>query len=385
MERVLEIALAYPRFPHRESFFEGVLKYANEHGRSWSYITGLESLSMSVLDLVGWPGDGVLAAICTEEEAACAASLPIPVVNISCALDKTPVPRCAADFVAMGKIAAAHLLDKGFQSFAYYGLTDVGYSNQRRQGFEERLKESGFEPAVYLSKPTFRLGGSEWLQQNRQLAEWMLGLKRPVGLFAVSDYRARQVLDACRLVGLKVPEEVAIVGVDNERIICDHVHPTLTSIARNNLLEGYRAAELLDRMIQGEDVPLEAEPVSPLEIVERDSTATFAVSDPRLRDALNYLHLHIEDPLSIDEVTRHAGVSRRWLEYAFRDALGETPYQYLRRQRLAHARRLLASEPGAKIYNVAQRSGFTSAKQLTIAFHQDFGMSPREYRRAAQS
>jgi LacI family transcriptional regulator len=385
VEKVLEIALAYPRFPHRESFFEGVLKYANDTKRNWSYITGLESLSMSVLDLVGWPGDGVLAALFTEEEAACAASLPIPVVNISCGLKVSPVPRCTADFKAMGDLAATHLLDKGFQSFAYFGLADVGYSVQRLEGFAARIAKAGFKPSVFLSKPTFRLAGSDWLQQNHQLAEWLLGLNRPIGLFAVSDYRARQVLDACRLVGLKIPEEVAIVGVDNERIICDHVHPTLTSIARNNQLEGYRAAETLDRLIQGEEVSLEQDSIPPLEIVERASTATFAVSDPRLRNALNYLHLHIEDPLSIDDVTRHAGVSRRWLEYAFREALGESPYQYLRRQRLAHARRLLANEPTAKIYNVAQRSGFTSAKQLTIAFHQDYGMSPRDYRRAAQS
>jgi LacI family transcriptional regulator len=215
------------------------------------------------------------------------------------------------------------------------------------------------------------------------LADWLLQLKRPVGLLATSDYRARQVIDACRLAKLPIPEDVALVGVNNDRLICDHARPRLTSVARNYQQEGYRAAELLDALLRGEHVPLEREAVPPTEVVERDSTATFAVGDPRLRDALGYLHLHLGDPLSIEDLTRHAGVSRRWLEYAFRAALGETPYQYLRRQRLAQARRLLTSEPGAKIYHIAQRSGFASAKQLTIAFHQDFGMSPRDYRRAA--
>jgi transcriptional regulator GlxA family with amidase domain len=109
------------------------------------------------------------------------------------------------------------------------------------------------------------------------------------------------------------------------------------------------------------------------------------VSDSRLRDALAFLHQHIEKPITIDQIKEHAGVSRRWLEYAFRDVLGETPYQYLRRQRLALARRLLAEEPSAKVYSIAQQAGFSSAKQLAIAFQQDFGMSPREYRRSTQS
>jgi LacI family transcriptional regulator len=385
MERAQEIALAFPRGTHQEAFIEGVLSYAKDHHRNWSYITALESLSMSVLDLVGWPGDGVLAALNTQKEAECASLLEIPVVNMSSALRDTPVPRCIVDNYAIGVIAADHLIGKGFRSYAFYGLTDVEYSNERRRGFDLQLAKSGFTCDVFLSTPTFRLRGSGWLKQNSLLAEWLQGNNLPLGLFAVSDYRARQSLDACRMAGLKVPEDVAIVGVDNEHVICEHVYPTLTSIARNDRLEGYRAAELLDRLINKEVVSGEQPPIPPLEIVERDSTATFAVSDERLREALAYLHQRLSESVSIDEVTAHARVSRRWLEYAFRDALGETPYQYLRRQRLALARRLLIDEPKTKIYAIARRSGFTSAKQLAIAFQQDFSVSPREFRQSAQT
>ena len=224
------------------------------------------------------------------------------------------------------------------------------------------------------------------MTHNHELAEWLENLPKPLGLFAVSDYRARQALDACRNSGLRVPEEVAIVGTGNEDLVCGHVQPTLTSVARNNFLQGYRSAELLDQLMRGEEVPGELLPIPPLEIVERDSTRTFAVSDPRLREALEYLHDHLHEPLfSIDDITRQASVSRRWFEYAFRDALGETPYQYLRRQRLARAKRLLVEEPKTKIYKIAQNSGFSSAKQLAMTFQQDFGMSPREYRRVSKS
>ena len=381
-----EIALAFPRGGHLELLIEGVLSYVREKRLYWCYVTALESNTMTVLDLVDWPGDGVIAAINTQEEADCASSLEVPVVNVSSALPNPPLQSCVIDNRALGDLAADHLISKGFRSYAYCGLEDTEYSNQRGDGFMSRIASAGFGCETFLSLPSYHIKGSDWLRQNQVLAEWLQGLEKPLGLFAVSDYRSRQVLDACRLAGLKVPEDVAIIGTGNEELVCEHVYPTLTSIARNNHLQGYRSAELLHRLMLGEEVSDELTPIPPLEVVERDSTSVFAVSDPRLRGALEYLHDHLHDPLfTIDHITKHAGVSRRWLEYAFSDALGETPYQYLRRQRLARARRLLVEEPKTKIYQVAQSSGFSSAKQLAMTFQQDIGMSPREYRRAAQS
>ena len=381
-----EIALAFPRGGHLELLIEGVLSYERERELNWCYITALEFRMITPLDLVDWKGDGVLAAINTEEEAACAETLGIPIVNISSALGKSPVPCCVIDNYAMGVMAAEHLLSKGFRSYAYLGLKEVEYSTLRYRGFSDKLAEAGFSCVPFESYPTYRYKTNDWLLQNHELAEWLDSLEKPLGLFAVSDYRARQAMDSCRLVGLKIPEEVAVVGTGNEDLVCEHVHPTITSIARNNHLQGYRAAELLDNLMQGKPHLVDPAPIPPLEIVERDSTQTFAVADPRLRQALEYLHDHLHEPLfSIEDVTRQAGVSRRWLEYAFRDSLGETPYQYLRRQRLARARRLLVEEPKTKIYKIAQCSGFSSAKQLAMTFQQDFGMSPREYRRSSQS
>src|SRR4029077_14097752 len=128
MQQIREIALAFPRGAHQEVFIDGVLRYAAERECNWSYITAPESLSLSVLDLVGWPGDGILAALNTAQEATCAASLSIPVVNISSALLRPPVPRSIVDNRAIGALAAAHLVAKGFQAYAFYGLSDVQYS-----------------------------------------------------------------------------------------------------------------------------------------------------------------------------------------------------------------------------------------------------------------
>ncbi|MBN1851433.1 MAG: DNA-binding transcriptional regulator [Pirellulales bacterium] len=382
MSQVTEIALAFPRGAHQEVFIGGVLRYAQKHACSWSYITAPESLSISVSDLVGWPGDGILAALNTPAEAKCAESLPMPIVNVSSALTHSPVPSSIVDNHAIGALAAEHLISRAFSVYAFYGLSDVEYSKNRLEGYKAKLASAGYQSIDFMVSPTFGLHSNLWLQQHKVLAEWLSSLPTPCGLFAVTDYRARQVLDACRRVELRVPEQIAVMGVDNEQVICEHAYPTLTSVARNDQMEGYRAAELLHRLLRGEKVLERQQVIPPLEVVERQSTETFAVSDERLRTALAFLHQHIEDPITIDEISKYADVSRRWLEYAFRDAMGKTPYQYLRCQRLARAKRLLAEEPNAKIYSIARRTGFSSGKQLTLTFQQQFGMSPREYRRS---
>ena len=155
--------------------------------------------------------------------------------------------------------------------------------------------------------------------------KWLGGLPTPIGLFAVTDYRARQVLDACRQIGLRVPQQVAVIGVDNEEVICVHVQPQLSSVARNNQQEGYHAAAMLDQLIRGKAVDTTEEMIPPLGVVARESTETVAFKDSRLCEAIEYLNKHIEDPIGVQELASHVGVSRRWMEYAFRDALGREP------------------------------------------------------------
>lgn len=382
VKRAKEIALAFPRGAHQEVFITGVLRYAIDHGCNWSYVTAPETLALSVLDLRGWRGDGIIAALNTPAEAACVKELAPPIVNISGTLTKTPVPRVSLDNGLVGQVAAEHLIERGFREFAYYGLRDVAYSVVRCNAFSTRLEANGFSSDALLMPPTYRAKGIPWRDQQRRLVKWLSSLPTPVGLLAVTDYRARQVLDACRQIGLRVPQQVAVIGVDNEEVICVHVQPQLTSVARNNQQEGYHAAALLDQLIHGKKVEEIEKMVPPLGVVARESTETVAFKDSRLCEAIEFLHKHIEDPIGVQELASHVGVSRRWMEYAFRDALGESPYQYIRHRRLKLAQQLLEEEPSTKIYQVARRTGFTSAKQLSMAFGQEFGVSPREYQRS---
>lgn len=381
MSEAHQIALAFPRGAHQEMLIDGVLQYAREHGCRWSYITAPESLSLSILDLQGRCGDGVIAALNTREEVECARSLNVPMVNISSAMTESPVPRVNIDNRLLGEMAADHLIQRGFSNFAYYGLTRIGYSQLRQEGFESRLATAGFRCHVLLSEPTFGRQELHWQEQHNALAEWLRSFPTPIALFAVSDYRARQVLDVCREVGIVVPQDMAVLGVDNEEVICQHIQPQLSSIARNDRLEGYEAAAVLHKLLQSKKARSFTS-VPPAGIVERDSTRVIAVSDSRIREAINYIFQHIEQPFGVQELAVHVGVSRRWLEYSFRETVGESPYKYIRRQQLEHARRLLTENPSVKVYQIAQRTGFNSAKRFMTAFRQSFGQSPREYRRA---
>jgi LacI family transcriptional regulator len=381
-KRAKEIALAFPRGPHQEVLITGVLRYANDHDCNWTYVTAPEALALSVLDLTEWKGDGIIAAINSPAEAACVEQLKIPTVNISGTLAKSPIPRVSLDNGLVGRLAAEHLIERGFREFAFFGLRNVAYSESRQRALDERLETAGFKSVALLVPPAYRGVGPQWRDQQRRLVKWLGALTTPIGLFAVTDYRARQVLDACRQIGLRVPQQVAVLGVDNEEVICVHVQPQLTSVARNNQQEGYHAAAVLDQLMRGKAIERDEDLIPPLGVVSRQSTETVAFKDSRLCEAIEYLNKHIEDPIGVQELASHVGVSRRWMEYAFRDALGESPYQYIRTRRLKLAQHLLEEEPGTKIYQVARRTGFTSAKQLSMAFGQEFGQSPREYQRA---
>jgi LacI family transcriptional regulator len=383
-KRAKEIALAFPRGAHQEVLITGVLKYALTNGCNWSYITSPESLALSVLDLRDWRGDGIIAALNTPAEAACVKELKAPVVNISGSLTKTPVPRVSLDNEMVGVLAAEHLIERGFRAFAFYGLRDVAYSSVRQSAFNTRLAAEGLSSVALLMPPTYRAKGQQWHDQQRRLVKWLGSLPTPIGLFAVTDYRAREVLDACRRVSLRVPQQIAVIGVDNEEVICVHVQPQLTSVSRNNQQEGYHAAAILDQLIRGKTVNNNEEKIPPIGVVSRESTETVAFKDARLCEAIQYLNAHIDDPIGVQELASHVGVSRRWMEYAFREALKESPYQYIRHRRLHLAQHLLEEEPGTKIYQIARRTGFTSAKQFSMAFGQEFGQSPREYQRARQ-
>jgi LacI family transcriptional regulator len=201
----------------------------------------------------------------------------------------------------------------------------------------------------------------------------------------VQDYRARVVIDECQKLGLHVPHDVAVLGVDNDTTVCEFCRPPITSVSRNAWRTGYEAAAMLDLLMHGKTPPTGEVLVPPDGIVFRQSTDTVAVDDRHVAAAVHFMRDHVHEPFGIERVLRNASVSRRLLEMRFRRALRTTPHDYLVQVRVEKARQLLIGSTEIKLYQVAKAAGFTSVERLRVAFRQVLGQSPLKYRRALTS
>jgi LacI family transcriptional regulator len=379
-----QVALAFPvAAAHHPEIIQGIVEFAKEHG-SWTFLTAPETYDLSVLSLKGWPGDGVIADIFTREEARAACQLGMPVVNLSGALATTSLPRVMNDQRAIGRLAAEHLLRCEIQRFAYYGVDGVWYSRQRGQGFRERLAEAGHTCESLDGAKAFS-GKRDWHHWHDNIRQWLKTLKPPLGLMAAHDNRARMLVDACRQLGLVVPHDVAVIGVNNDRFVCEMSQPALSSVAPNAWEIGRRAAQLLERMMSGKRSPAGDVLVPPIGVVARESTDIVAVDDPDLNPAVRFIRQHIGEPFTVADMLRELAVSRRWIEYRFQERFGRSPHEYVCEARVERARQMLMEADGPPLETIAAACGFNSARSFRLVFHRLTGTTPSQYRRARRA
>lgn len=334
MEIIMKrIALAFPTgVQHLERVAFGIRRYANENG-NWAILTNPETHFLSISSLRKWDGDGVIALINTEEDKEIISQLNCPTVNISGVFEHSPVPRVMVDYAQAGRIAADHLLDRGFQRLAFYGIRNVWYSNEYYRGFAENASKSGAK--VWKFESSSSIGVEKpWEHGISELEQWLLALNKPVGLMTCSDPRAVMVIQTCHRLGLKVPDEIAIVSSNNDTSTCEFTTPTLTSVARNGDAIGFAAAKLLNELMEGKIKTSEDLVVKPVGIVSRSSTNILSIENEELSEALNYIQKNLSTPLSIESVCRHVGMSRRWLEYSLKQHLKCTPHEFVCRERV---------------------------------------------------
>ena len=324
--------------------------------------------------------DGVIAHIFTNALAEALVGLRAPLVNVSAVLLDSTIPRVGVDDVRCGALAADHLIDRGFRHFAFVGHRDHAYSVGRETGFRQIIEAAGHRLACYYEPRgrTFDPLGRLWtLDEN--IHRWIRALPNPVGVFAPNDIWGEQLTEVCRQTGPRVPEDVAIIGVDNDDLFCRLARPSLSSIALPGGRVGYEAAALLDRMLAGAVPPKQALLLPPLGVVSRRSSDVVAVADPNLVAAVRFIREQGHRPLTAREVLRAVPISRRSLERRFRQELGRTLLQEIHRVHVERTRRLLA-DTDLPMPVVATRSGFSDAKQLSVRFRQATGLSPTTYR-----
>jgi LacI family transcriptional regulator len=328
--------------------------------------------------LKDWQGDGIIARVDSPQIAAALRRTRLPVVDVSAERFSSEFSRVSIDNGAVARLAAEHLATKGFLDFAYCGDRRFLWSRQRGVEFRRCLAEKGrrcvdFGEPAGTAKP-----GSD--AEIRAIARWLKGLPKPVGVFACYDGRALQVLEACQLLGLQVPDQVAVLGVDNDELVCELANPPLSSVQPNARRSGYEAAALLARLMSGEKKAVApTHQVQPVRVVERQSTDVVAVADVKVAAALKFIRLNACEGMDVGDVLRAVPMSRTRLEQKFKALLGHSPHRQLVQQRIARVKHLLA-ESKIAISEVAEQAGFDNASYLSVAFRRETGLSPFAYR-----
>jgi LacI family transcriptional regulator len=329
--------------------------------------------------------DGVIARVATRRNEATLAGLGLPVVNVSGQIATPRLPLINTDDERVGRLALRHLHGRAYRQFAYCGnATHLG-SVRRYRGFCAEARALGVRSAIPRHLLPQGDQNAPYPDATRaRLAAWLKTLPRPVGVLGFTDRVALEIDEACARVGLRVPEDVAILGVGNDLARVEFAHVALSSIQLNTQQIGLRAAETLQAMLDGQRVVPGEILVSPQKIVTRRSTDRFAVDDEVVALALDHMREHVGNTIYVEEVARAAGVTRRVLEMRFRAALGASVYAEAQRMHFERAVELMP-EPGLTLGEIAYASGFESPSVFATAFRRRFGVAPSVYRQRMTS
>lgn len=364
---------------------DGVRSYAKEHG-SWHIfgcpppLFGSGESGLTLRSLKGWKGDGIIISSNDIDELRYAKRLDIPILNLGGGLPSNHgIPRIMVDHYTAGRLAAEHMIDRGLVNLAFFGWENQWYSQQRGRGFQDCAAESGASCQVLL-RPTGEDANLSWTRRIAVLTKWLSSLPLPCGIFAVQDYRAQLLIEACHEAGLRVPYDIAVIGMDNDETICEHSVPTLSSIARSAYQLGFEAASVLDLMIQGQPILSYEIRIQPTEVVIRESSDMMYCSDPLIREAIDYMRQHLCGSFNITAVAHHLGISKRTLEMKFMDAVNLSPYKYLTKMRVYHAQKLIKLNPKKTAETLASECGFGSTPPFYTAFQRITGVTPSNYR-----
>lgn len=369
------------RFEECSAMLKGAAHYVRAHGPWHAFLDDEARAEHDPRWLHSKHWNGVISRHTTPALVQHCTELKLPLVD----LNDTPVfpgiPKIRPDNVCMGHLGAEHFLERGYSTFGYCGFKNNGWSCERRDGFVEALRLAGHRADVFDVEYPGDLTPFWDTKQTSALATWLRTLPRPAAVMACNDMRALQVIAAAQAADILVPEELAVLGANNDTHRCEMGYPPLSSVVPNAYQSGYQAAELLDQLMNG--VKLE-QPVDrriePIEVVTRHSTDVLAIDDKNVAAALSYIREHACQGLTVDEVLKHAFVSRSQLEKKFRRHLGRSPQAEIRRVQVAKIRQLLF-ETDYPLKKIAELTGFEHVEYMCVVYKRLTGEAPGAYRR----
>jgi LacI family transcriptional regulator len=349
---------------YAKTVVDGVAKFSMQS--RWRFITHRGVPSVTFDELNGLSVDGVIGYL-TPAVFQGLENRGIPAVNVKTDFPSLPACSVLTDNLEIGRRAADYFTAKGFRRFAYVSDSVKGIcADLKFQGFSEQLAGTGLRS---VKVPVKGIPGC-----------FHEDPKMPLAVLAVEDFVGRMVIDTCEDCALRVPEDVAVLGVNNSPFICSMVRPQMSSIELGAERIGYRVAQLLDQLMKGMKPPREPIVIAPEEIVERHSTELVEMEDRLIPDALRFIREHIHKPIQVEEMARAVSCGRRTLEKRFREALGRSPHEEIRRARVRRACELLR-ETDTIVEVIAGQCGYVTRDRFNVAFRREKGMTPSEYRR----
>jgi len=358
----------------------GIGQYTREHD-PWIIVNNPWQVAERGLELPRQPIDG--AILCFPDILRSRRGRHIPTVLLTERFVDAPLPRVIPDSAAIGRLAAEHLLDCGLRHLAFIGYPRAAFARRRCLGFVQAVQRAGLACQVFGSAQT-TVGEEDRRIPVAAVRRWLRGLPKPLGVMTCNDHVGMLMLGLCRELGLRVPADVAIVGVDNDELVCDFCAPPLSSVQLDSRNAGYTAAQLLHGLLRGRRAPARAIVIRPLGVVRRQSSDIVAIGGEVVGRAIKHMRDHACRGISVADVVRQTLLARRTLEKACRNLLGRSPLEEIRRIQLARARELLRTTL-LPIGAIAEQVGLGEGKRLSEVFRKNAGQTPSEYRRDQQA
>jgi LacI family transcriptional regulator len=290
----------------------------------------------------------------------------------------TEIPNITADYDLTGCMAAEHFLAKGFKNFGFFGYNGVCWSDERCEGFRKRIAKASFGDNFHMyDKQNI---DSMWYYDQSVLSRWLQDLPKPIAIMACDDNQGNILLQACNSCGLKIPFDVAIIGVDNDEILCNMSDPAMSTIDVDIERGGYDTAQMVDRMVKDPSYPGEDVILKPLNVIERVSSSVFATNDKSVLKALRFIHANVDRKLQVSDVLEHVPLSRRLLEQRFKNMTGMSIYSYISTLRMERFAYLLLSSNDS-VSDIAARLDEFDTKSISRRFKAIKGYTPSEFRK----
>jgi LacI family transcriptional regulator len=366
-----------------QNLMKGVVKYSKENG-PWLFcrmpLFYRETLGMDgILNFAcEWGADGIIAQLSNNLDVKRVLDAGICLIAEDFKERFSDIPNITGGYEEAGRLGATYFLEKGFRNFAFYGFRNIVWSRERAQGFESHLNAQGFQ--VHHFDPGPSGAGELWYYKPSALSQWLQSLPKPIAIMACDDERGQHITEACKHARILIPDQIAVLGVDNDQMTCNLSDPPLSSISLDTEKGGYEAARLMDEMITTCTRLTQNILVKPLHVVTRQSTDITSARDAYIARALRFIHQNISSRIKVDDVLKAVPLSRRALEKRFQETTGTGVYKYIYTLQIQKFAQLLL-ESDKSISEIALESGFDSSKNISRQFKLIKGCTPVEYRK----